>query len=107
MATNPCKRCGRPIGWIFTDKGRRMPIDPEPVEDGNVICEYRDGVLHGVVLAKGKPRPTGVAFVAHFTTCPELAPRTRRAAARELQPVKPKPEPALSLFDQGGSSDHD
>jgi hypothetical protein len=99
MATEPCRRCGRPIGWVLTDKNRRMPIDPEPDDDGNVICHYEAGVLRATVLSKGNPRPAGVAFMPHFATCSALARRTRRDAAREIEPRKPKPEPAPSLFD--------
>lgn len=31
-----CRGCGAEITWTRTMTGRRMPIDPEPVEDGNI-----------------------------------------------------------------------
>lgn len=88
-----CRRCNAPMRWCVTTNGRRMPLDYEPDESGNVICEYQDGVLIGRVLTKGDPRPPGIAFMPHFATC---AKRPRRPK----KPPKVKPEPAPSLFDQ-------
>lgn len=34
MAT--CKSCGAEIFWAVTQKGKRMPVDTEPREDGNL-----------------------------------------------------------------------
>jgi hypothetical protein len=58
---------------VVTDLGSRIPLDPEPVPDGNVVL-----TLHGEahVLRAGEA-PTGDRYVSHFTTCPD-ADRWRR-----------------------------
>lgn len=97
MRTSPCTRCGRQIGWVITDTGRRMPIDPEPDPTGNVICNYEAGVLRGHVLTKGEPRPSGVAFLPHFATCGV----TKKAAPA----TAPAPEPVQADLFQGDNHD--
>lgn len=47
-----CRSCGRCIVWLVTDKGRRMPVDPEGVKPGETVYE------HG-------------RHVSHFATCPQ------------------------------------
>ena len=71
-----CKSCGAPITWTVTHKGKRMPVDAEPVENGNITLR-RDG---DEVIAEypGKEHPSlfedeGARYVSHFSTCPERA----------------------------------
>lgn len=93
-----CSKCHLPIRWCRTKNDRLMPLDQEPNVAGNVICEYGEGgVLRGIVLVKGDPRPAGVAFMPHFATC--LA----RPRKPKKQP-KPKPEAPPSLFNEGATS---
>lgn len=88
IPTRTCDRCGLQIGWVTTVEGRRMPIDPEPNEAGNVIVrrQGRGGKLIAEVLNRSKPRPQGVAFMPHFATCGKPAPK-----------VEPEPPPTLDL----------
>jgi hypothetical protein len=65
-----CSSCNAPILWVTTENYKRMPLDPEPFENGNIILE--DGVA---IFAKkdglfdaGKPR-----FQSHFASCPQSA----------------------------------
>ena len=44
-----CRSCRRPILWAETEKGRRIPIDPQPVTDGNIVLHERP--LHQAPLA--------------------------------------------------------
>lgn len=85
IPTRACSRCGRQIGWVTTSNGRRMPIDPEPNKDGNVIVR-REGRSRLVadVLSKDRPRPRGVAFMPHFATCGKTP-----AAPKPAPPVQP------------------
>jgi hypothetical protein len=32
-----CRDCNAPMWWTVTEKNKRMPLDPLPVDDGNVV----------------------------------------------------------------------
>lgn len=76
-----CKGCGRPIYWVETEKGARMPLDPEPVEAGRIIV--RMGPQMGKATAHAEtaeetaarlrcPEAAGrLAFMPHHATCPK------------------------------------
>lgn len=80
-----CKRCGREFLWARTNKGKPMPVDPEPREHGNLAI-HRDhlGQLRARVVTKDAPieaweRPG----MPHAATCvPRSEPiaRTRDGA---------------------------
>ncbi len=90
-----CRSCGAPIWFGLTAKGKRMPMDLAPVEDGNVVVDYLMATLDQLasayegdqpppdgcrvrVLAKGEtPGPDVPRYVSHFATCPS-AQRHRR-----------------------------
>ncbi len=91
-----CDYCARPIVWALTEaKGKRMPIDPVPVEnpqDGNlVIVESRAVKRRGrtdrvpVVAVVGPlEAPDQRRYVSHFATCPNKAAiEARRASKRQ------------------------
>jgi hypothetical protein len=62
-----CRSCGAPIRWVITVNDKRMPVDDEPVPDGNVLLDGdRATVIDpGQLLLDDPPR-----FVSHFATCP-------------------------------------
>lgn len=62
-----CRSCQAPIRWKLTEAGKRMPIDRDPVPDGNVVLLDGDRVhvLHADEVADDVPR-----YVSHFATCP-------------------------------------
>lgn len=67
MAAEACRSCGASIFWMPTTKGKRMPLDAQPVADGLVW-------LHGGVAHVGdQPAAMGVTerFTSHFATCPQ------------------------------------
>lgn len=70
-----CKSCGASIVWGVTEKGRRMPLDPEPSPEwGNVERVGGDDVrvLSGATLDAARAANTRL-FVSHFATCPTAA----------------------------------
>lgn len=65
----PCAACEAPMVWARTKGGRRIPLDPEPTERGNVTVSVD---LFGDLLADvGAPGPG--KYVSHFATCPKAA----------------------------------
>lgn len=69
MADSPnarCRSCGAPVLWITTEKGKRMPVNAEPADGGNVIIDPTSGIGHYVPKQPGQ-----LAHVSHFATCPE------------------------------------
>lgn len=69
MKTDSCRSCDAVIIGAITRKGKWMPVDAEPREDGNL--ELTEGEpLPGVrVVKKGDPI-NGLRYVSHFVTCP-------------------------------------
>lgn len=82
-AESYCRTCKAPIRWCITAaKGRRIPLDPIPVDDGNCwVMHYEGGVpVVGVALnGDGVPAAEAHRYVAHWVTCPDSDSwRTRR-----------------------------
>ena len=77
-----CRSCGAPIVWTITERGKRMPIDPQPDPAGNLtITPDPVGIGDGVVPRATFTRDSGDGrrYLSHFTTCPHAAAhRTRR-----------------------------
>ncbi len=85
-----CRGCNKPVRFVLTQKGHRMPVDPAPagrsvglerVTYGEVVPNLviRGGRVH--VLRPDEPWD-GDLYVSHFVTCPE-ARRWNRKIARK------------------------
>jgi hypothetical protein len=81
-----CRSCKAEIRWAFTEQGKRMPLDVDPREDGNLIVvgrrEGEDGAVPIVrSLKKGEGDLTlfepPLRYVSHFATCPDAAQHRR------------------------------
>lgn len=68
-----CRSCKRPIVWRKTQNQKAIPIDPDPVEAGNIMihdadtctvlsADERAGILRN--------DPHTKLHVSHFATCP-------------------------------------
>lgn len=44
-ATGRCSKCGQAVWWALTTHGNRTPMDPLPVENGNLLCVDSTGRL--------------------------------------------------------------
>ena len=64
-----CRTCQAPIIWAVTPSGRRMPLDAEPREGGNVTLR-----ADGVAIVGGEG---AVRYVSHFVTCPQAGQHRR------------------------------
>ena len=74
----PCKSCGRPIFFALTAKGRRMPLDADPVAGGNVLVTQDGEDLRAAVVDSASQPVTRPLYRSHFVSCPNAA-RHRRA----------------------------
>lgn len=64
-----CRSCGAEVIWVETEKGRRMPVDAESTEGGNIVLV--DGVAKYVKAGEG-------THVSHFVTCPNAKSHRRK-----------------------------
>lgn len=61
-----CRACNAEIEWVLTEGGKRMPLDVEPRDDGNLLIVSNHGstpVVRYVTAGDGNR-------VSHFATCP-------------------------------------
>lgn len=78
--TKQCKSCGASIIWTTTSAGRHMPVDADPVENGNIVLRQAGGEVMANVLRPWL-RVEGERYhKTHFATCPQ-APHHRRKQA--------------------------
>ena len=68
-----CRSCDAPIFWAVTTTGKTMPVDAEPVPDGNVVLVEQEGDwTQPMVRVLGKDESTDEdRYVSHFVTCPQ------------------------------------
>ena len=85
--TASCAYCQAPIIWAQVGLHSSMPIDAEPVKNGNVRLYQRQatGTMHGRVYATVLGRtalsrlgPGVTLYRSHFATCPQAARFRRR-----------------------------
>jgi hypothetical protein len=79
MDLERCQYCNTAIRWVVTQASvlaggelRRMPLDPDPAPDGNVVYTHPDSE-EGPVKVLRKDELAGAAtryrYKAHFATC--------------------------------------
>ena len=67
-----CRSCGAPIEWAVTDAGKMIPLDADPVPEGNLVVEA------GKSRARTVDDPGVVFWRTHFATCPNADEHRRR-----------------------------
>jgi len=75
-----CQSCGKPIQWCVTAKGKRIPVDPDPVPDGNLVLV--DDHAEPAQPTKALPVPADAGrgtprYKSHLATCPNAAGHRR------------------------------
>lgn len=75
-SVSKCKSCGDAILWAVTVESKRIPIDPVPSPDGNLVIQV---ALHGTEMEHLRARAfeplfdqkfERYRFKSHFATCP-------------------------------------
>jgi len=77
MEVAQCKSCGARIIWTLTMKGKRMPVDADPVENGNIALVEGENVVTSTVVEPARV-PGVLLYVSHFATCPNAAQHRKR-----------------------------
>ena len=67
MTAAMCRSCGRHIVWASTEAGKKMPVDLEEVEGGNVRLIRKPGGFFAKVITSQNDVK---AHKSHFATCP-------------------------------------
>ena len=73
MNVSKCRACDASILWSLTSAtGKRMPLDEDPVPEGDFVIEERGRDLYAHhVREKGlNLNPRSDRFTSHFVTCP-------------------------------------
>lgn len=69
-----CRSCHAPVQWVTMEgSGKSNPLDPEPVENGNVeVYTGEDGQLMGRIVTDTADRLfTPPLHLSHFVSCPD------------------------------------
>jgi hypothetical protein len=83
MKRATCQWCGQPIRWMTTEKGRRMCLDPEPTQAGNVaLVDLEEGQRARVLTAAELYEWRGRLWMPHSATCSHI--RTRTGTTRQI-----------------------
>lgn len=74
-ADSICESCRRLMLWAVTaKKGRRIPLDPEPVENGNITLSGVKPLIATTLVGfelELAQRQGDPLYIAHHATCPE------------------------------------
>lgn len=73
--TAPCRGCGKEIAFIKTEKGKTMPVDPEPMyftpAGGPNTYVMIDGTIQrGRETEYGDKGSAWIGYRSHFANCP-------------------------------------
>jgi hypothetical protein len=63
-----CFSCGAEIVWYMTERGRKIPLDPDPTPDGNLILV--EDIVRYLTAEQRKQPVTDRRYISHFATCP-------------------------------------
>lgn len=74
MSRSRCRSCDAPLLWALTERGRRMPLDPEPYAGddprGLFVLRHRDRPVPTALAATPDAFPGERLYRSHFATCP-------------------------------------
>lgn len=73
-----CRGCRAAIRWAFTESGKRICLDFDPVPNGTIVLDETERcptarVLTSAKLQKLRDAGTKLFYRAHFASCPKAA----------------------------------
>lgn len=82
MKPAACRSCGASIIWAHTLTGKRMPVDAEPHQEGNLTVldidtEPKAMVVPGDIAAMNRANGAPL-WRSHFVTCPQATQHRRK-----------------------------
>lgn len=66
-----CESCHAPVIWAVTANAKRMPVDFEPTEGGNIALRPGGMAPVATVLSVAKQFGRKDLRTSHFATCPD------------------------------------
>lgn len=76
-----CRSCDAPVLWAKTEKGRRMPLDPEPYTGsepaGVFVLRFFEAGTPTAVAVPPEAFKDEPLYRSHFATCPHAAEHRR------------------------------
>jgi hypothetical protein len=66
-----CRSCGAPILWAVTPGGRRIPLDADPDDAGNIALDTSSLKAVAVFVADADGTDTRPRYRSHFASCPQ------------------------------------
>jgi len=75
-----CRSCGAEVRWALTERGKRMPLDPQPVDDTErelFVLRGRDQLLPTAVAVPAGAFEEEPHFRSHFASCPHAEQHRR------------------------------
>lgn len=82
VVPQPCNFCSRPILWLTTGRGKRMPVDALSHLDGNVLVDRQSGTCDvlGRTQAAGARAAHRPLHQHHKLTCPDADEWARKGS---------------------------
>lgn len=62
-----CRSCQAPVIWVRTEAGKAMPVDAEPVPNGNLLLVAEQGKV--IAYVREPDMLNTSRYVSHFVTC--------------------------------------
>jgi hypothetical protein len=84
---NQCRSCKAPIVWVSTALGKRLPLDPDPVEGGNLVViqgSLKEPASEPIVTYRRPDHGGRLTYQTHFASCPH-ATQFRRPRPRTIR----------------------
>lgn len=73
-----CKSCQAPVTWLHTESGLRIPVDVQPVADGNIRIIGDVAHVVGATIDLLDDTDDGTRYVSHFVSCESAAEWRKR-----------------------------
>jgi hypothetical protein len=93
----PCRRCLKPVQWARTERGKWLPLDPEPDPKGNQAAwQDADGVWKTRQVGPGAG-PNDKPWDFERIYMPHVSTTTCKPEEAVVAPIKPLPENVVPI----------